>query len=186
MNARLERANLLIELRRHAEAEQEARDALGEDPENPWAYTILARALIALNRPDEAERHAGIAIGINPSFAYAFYVLCIAHWNQRDAARPLAIAEAIRLDSQNAEYYSTRGRLMLAVGYKEAALVALERSLALDPRHVDSLSYRAEIVADFHPAEASRNLEQALAVDPENAATHLDRGKLLLRLWAKC
>ena len=58
MGAHLARAQLLLEQARYDLAEEELRQAIGEEPEPALAHALLALCLTARERFDEATREA--------------------------------------------------------------------------------------------------------------------------------
>ena len=63
MSADNDRLNLLLDLRRYADAEKAVRDAIGRDPQWAAAYTHLARALMASVLSQKSLTYPGTLAG---------------------------------------------------------------------------------------------------------------------------
>src|SRR5262249_32282945 len=94
-----DRLNLLLELKRYADAEKLAREAIGRDPHWASGYTHLARALVSLNKKDEAIAAAREGVRKAPTDPWAHATLgCVLNWfgDAKTALEPAQ--EAVRLD----------------------------------------------------------------------------------------
>ncbi|MBX9583255.1 MAG: tetratricopeptide repeat protein [Gemmataceae bacterium] len=134
-----ERLNLLIGLRRYAEAEAVAREAIGRDPHWGGGYTHLARALINRNRAEEAIAAAREGVRLAPKDAWAAGTLaCALNWfnRTRDALDPAR--QAVRLDPTYAWAYAMLANILYGLGRFEEARQAAADGLARDPA-VESL-----------------------------------------------
>src|SRR5687768_12272183 len=93
-----DRLNLLLSLNRYADAEREAREALGRDPDWANGYTHLARALAGLGRLADAELAARTGVGKDPQDAWAHAVHAwVLNRLGRWADARSAVREALRL-----------------------------------------------------------------------------------------
>jgi tetratricopeptide (TPR) repeat protein len=102
MSAHFDRALLLFGQSRFDLAEQELRQALGEEPNDPSAHALLAMCL------SRRKDHAGAidigerAVGLAPDLPFAHYALSHAlHAADRETEAAIAVDQAINLDPLN-------------------------------------------------------------------------------------
>ncbi|MDH7569696.1 MAG: tetratricopeptide repeat protein, partial [Armatimonadota bacterium] len=182
MTPYLERANLLLQQGRFEMAEQLLRHALGEDPDDPVAHTLLSVALAHQGRLEEATREARSAIHLAPDFAYAHYALADAlARRERLKEAEAAVEEAIRLDPEDPDHFGLQASIFLRQRRWNETLNAADQGLRLDPEHDACTNLRAMALVNLgRHEEAAATIEGALARDPENAFTHANRGWALL------
>lgn len=183
MNAHLQRALLLLDQGRHALAEGEVRQALGQDPNDAFAHAVLALALMGREKRAEATEAARQAIHLAPDFPYPHFALARVLYDRNDyAGARKSIEEAIRLDPSEADYLSLLAAIQVDERRWPAALEAAERGLQLDPEHVGCANLRAmALVRLGRKDEAGATIEAALAKAPEEATTHANMGWTLLQ-----
>jgi len=168
MSEHLERVNLLLQQSRYDMAETECRRALGADPNSAWATALLALSLSGQKKYKEATQAAQSGVALAPDWDYSHYIMAsVLDERDRLDEAEVAVREAIRLDPEDADYFALLAGLHAQRKRWTEGLEAAERGLALDAEHVDSANIDAAIAA-------------ALAREPENAATHANRGWTLL------
>ncbi len=176
------RALVLLEQKRHADAEQELRRALGEDPDDATTHALLALALGRGGALEEATREAEQAVRLAPHVPFAHYVLAsvLADRNRfADSAR--AAEEAIRLDPGDPDPLALLAAVRHSQRQFQAAVDAADRALALDPKHAGALNVRSmALVMLGRRDEAHAGVEAALAEDPDDPVSHATRGWALL------
>src|SRR5580698_4923454 len=102
----LEKANLLIDLGRHADAERELRALLAADPDDARIHATLGFVLGRQRRSDEALAAADAAVRCDPTLSTGFYVQCLAlSAMQRTDSALNSLRSALRLDAWCVEYY---------------------------------------------------------------------------------
>ena len=185
MDARIQRAHLLLQQSRFDLAERELRASLSEDPENWLSHAFLAVALMRQGKREESIREARAAIGCEPGVAYAHYVLalCLARGGDRKAlAEARASAQrALELEPEDPDHHALVGWMDLDEKRWEDALAGAEKALSLDPEHVDGANLRAQALVKLgRGGEAGATLESALARDPESDSIHANMGWTLL------
>jgi tetratricopeptide (TPR) repeat protein len=174
----VERARILIEQDRHAQAESELRRYILTEPEDVMAHALLALALSEQNKHKEAVESAHRAIHLAPTFPYAHYILAYAY-NQQDRLDEAerAIGEAIRLDPEDADYFAVLSSIKLQRRRWQEAREAAERGLYFNSEHVGCINLRAMALNQMGLSdEAAVAIEGALSVEPENALSHANRG----------
>jgi tetratricopeptide (TPR) repeat protein len=178
MSDRLARARLLLAQSRPVEAEREAGLAVAAEPEDTAALAVLALSLSEQKKAAGALAAARRAIGIEPDVAHLHYVHAVVlHRADAENEARGAIAEAIRLDPENADHFSLLSSIELARRDWKAALAAAEQSLALNPEHIGAANLRAMALVQLGRAgEAEQTVEFALRRAPENAFSHANQG----------
>lgn len=182
MDARVERARLLIAQSRFDLAERELRGSLAEDPRDWLSHALLSFALLRLERADQALEEARAAIGCRPDASYAHYVhaLALLESDRRKEARAAA-RQALELDPQDPDHHALLGWIDLGERRWQEALVNAEGGLALDPEHVQCANVRAQALVKLgRGGEAGHTLDATLSRDPESAITHANMGWTLL------
>ncbi|PTY06396.1 hypothetical protein DB347_13295 [Opitutaceae bacterium EW11] len=178
MSVHLERAQLLLQQSRPADAEREAMLALAQTPEHPLAHAFLALSRSDQGKAAEAVQSAQAAVGLAPDVPYFHYVLAsVLHRADRDAEAKAEVEEAIRLDPDEERHFGLLASIHLALRNWPAALEAAERGLALNPEDVGCANLRSmALVRLGRKTEAMETVEFALERDPENAVSHANQG----------
>ncbi len=182
VNAHLQRALLLLDQSRHALAEGEVRQALGQDPNDAFAHAVLALTLVGQEKRADATAAARQAIHLAPDVPFVHYALARVLYDRNDHAGALKAAEeAVRLDPADADYLSLVAAIHVDERRWPAALEAAERGLQQDAEHVGCTNLRAiALVRLGRKAEAGATMDAALAKAPEDATTHANMGWTLL------
>lgn len=178
----MQRALLLIQQGRHADAERELRQALAMDPGSANAHAMLAHVLLELNRYNDAEREADEAIGLAPDEAYGHYArAAVLHERRRYGEAAAAIEQAIGLDPYDADQFAMLAQIRVSQREWKAALEAADRGLAVDPANVACANLRAVALVHLGRREdAARTIDGALSRDPDDPITHANQGWALL------
>ena len=181
-NPHLDRALLLYSQQRYDLAEQEFRQALTLDPDEPQAHSFLALCLIKRKQYDEATNEAEHAIHTAPDYSFAHYVLATVMLQRNHFAEAMkSTMEAIRLDPYNPSYFALLAHLHLNEQRWEDALSAAEHGLVIDAENVECNNLRAVALVKLgRKAEAGQTIDETLRRDPENATTHANQGWAML------
>jgi tetratricopeptide (TPR) repeat protein len=173
-----ERAEIWIEQGRPDRAEQELREALADDPNNPDTHVALALCLFALDRYEEALAEAEAAVVLAPELPSAHHARAYALLGLgRGRAAEAAARHTIELDPTHASAYGTLAAALSARQKWQASLDAAEEGLAVDPEDESCANTRAVALIQLGRAEeADFQLESALRRDPENPDTHRNLG----------
>jgi Flp pilus assembly protein TadD len=150
-----------------AEAEVAYRAALAISPESPDALIGLASALAAGKRDAEAERTFRRAIAAQPRYAAAHIALGSFLFNRgrsQEAIRAYQLATELAPDNPDA--YNNLGIAFILSGDFEGAGIALERSIALEPRRGNYSNYGSVKYYLGQYAEAERLFRQAIELAP--------------------
>ena len=117
-----------------------------------------------------AEVAARRALKLDPAAAAAHVALGSVHryrneWDESEAE----YLRALQIDPDNPEAFQQYSEMLGHVGRIAEALRTAERALALDRAPIKILIYANKLTADDRNDEAIEQLEQALALDQENA-----------------
>lgn len=178
----IEQANVLLSLKRYADAEQMLGELLARFPDDPRVHVLFGYTLYLRDRPQEALRQAETAIGLDPNLSGGYYVRAMALLELDQIEQAIrAIKEALRLDPQNASYH---GALAHIYGQKKdwkRSLAAAEEGLRLDPENTFCANMRGIALTKLgRHAEAGETIKKALARNPESALTQATQGWALL------
>ena len=180
MSQHLSRAEILLAQSRPADAEREARLALGQDPGDALALTVLARALVEKAR--QALPPASAAVAAAPDAPWSHHVL--AHVLHRlDQPKPAlaAIERAIRLAPGEAELLGHRAAIRLSLRDWAGALSDSEAALSIQAEDTFAQNIRATALRQLgRAAEAADAGARILEQDPEDALSHSTQGWTLL------
>jgi tetratricopeptide (TPR) repeat protein len=182
MQLTLSRALLLFDQGRYDLAENEARRALSEQPDDGYAHALLALCLLKRKDYTQAMREATEAVRLNPTVAYSHYVAghILLAANRHDHALKAAEA-AIAFDPSAPTHYALVAQIHLDRSRWREALKAAETGLAIDPENVECNNARGMALVKLgRRAEAGASMQQTLALDPHDAFTHANQGWALL------
>lgn len=183
LDGRTQRALLLLQHHRPAEAEAELRGHLSEHPTDVDALLLLSLALTQQDKHTDAVSVAQEAVAAAPDRASAHHYLAKALFHKGDLAKArLAAEESIRLDPEEADHFGVLALVLNHQGEHAAALKAAEQGLALEPEHLTCLNVRSielSLAKRFQEADSAMN--KALELDPENPYTHSNTGWAVLR-----
>jgi tetratricopeptide (TPR) repeat protein len=173
-----QRAMILHEQRRYADAERELRLALSSDPSNAEIHAMLALCLAELERLPEATDEAQQAVGLAPDLPFTHYALAQVFTERNRFEEALAaISQALSLNPHNPSYLSMQAAIYYNLRQWPAALDAADRGLAIDPEHERCINIRAMALVKLgRRDEAGAAINAALQRNPEDALTHANQG----------
>jgi tetratricopeptide (TPR) repeat protein len=159
-----------------------ARQSLAADPEDAATLSLLTLGLANLKQSADAIESGRRAVSVDPELPFAHYALGHALLAHDDVpAAEKAAREALRLDPDS-EAYSLLGHVFARQRRWLDALDAAEQGLQLDAEHTGCANLRAMALSALgRTDEAERVSRRTLAADPDDAASHANRGWLLLR-----
>ena len=113
---------LLYELRRPADAERAARDALAASPDDPYLHLLLAEALRRQDKLDAATASARTAVGLAPEHPAAHATLGLIEYQRDDYYAALDhLHEALRNAPDSADLHDYTAMTLLAIGRSRQA-----------------------------------------------------------------
>lgn len=170
-----DRLNLLLDLRRYADAEKAAREAIGRDPQWAPGYAHLARALMGLNKKeaiDAAREGARKA----PHDAWVVGTLaCALSWFGQMQEALEAVEETIRLDPHYAWAYAMHANILYNLNRFGEARAKAVQGLRFDP--LSEILFRWKGWAEHKMGEQADALRTA-----QDALKHHPNSHLLLNL----
>jgi len=158
-----------------------ARQAITADPENATAHALLALGLSHLEEGGAVEAGRR-AVALEPELSFAQYAFgwALLESGEVDAAERAA-REALRLSPDGDEHALLAQVHLKRRKWKEAVETA-ERGLQTSPEHPGCANVRAVALANLgRSEEAMAGVQDMLAIDPDDAYAHANRGWLLLR-----
>lgn len=178
----LERARLLMQQDRFAQAEGELRLHLSHLPEDGTAHALLAVCLLRQEKLDPAEASARQAVALEPAESFSHRILGMVLLERNDfSGAQQAVEEALELNPVDADLFALRGVVALHRSRWQEALSAAEQGLEFEPDNLDCINVQAQALVKLgRKAEASRTIDGALAQDPDNSYTHANQGWALL------
>lgn len=142
-NARYHLGNLLDQMGRSREAEEQFREALALDPNMAEALSGLGLALAAQGRLPEAFRAYQQATALNPESIHAYINWGLGLASQGRFVEAIGQYErALKIDPTSSTAYNNLGRSLQALGRTDQALRCYSRALELNP---ESLSARLNL-----------------------------------------
>ncbi|WP_430816762.1 tetratricopeptide repeat protein [Carboxylicivirga sp. RSCT41] len=172
------RIELLIQQDKYAQAEQEIRAQLLDDPNNGIYYSLLALCHAETGKTDEAINEARKAVGLIPHSAYAYYVLskCYLNTDNYDEAGK-AIREALRIDPEDEDYLCMYAAILNDQGEHQKGLITIDKALGINPEHASSKQVKSIILRGLGKyREADMVANEALNDNPESAYAFAAKG----------
>jgi Putative Zn-dependent protease, contains TPR repeats len=182
-SAAVERARFLMQQGRYEQAEQELRQAVAAAPDDAYVRGLLATALGQQEKKHaEALQEAQETIRLAPDWPFGHFVLALVHNAMgRHKQAEAAIRESLRLDPLSADAWGLLAQTLIHQSRWREALEAADRGVQIAPEDTDCINLRAMALVKLRQRDAAgAALDSALARDPENAATHANRGWALL------
>jgi tetratricopeptide (TPR) repeat protein len=177
-NPNLERALVLLETKRFADAEQHLKSSLAQNPEDPRSLALLALCQLQLDKKTEALTAAQQAVGLAPDDPFVRTTLgrALLYNNQPEAARQ-ALKSALETDPTHADAYAVLSQLDYHERRWDMALHNAEKGLEHDPEDQTLLNLRAMALVKLNrSAEAADTTDYALHNDPEDSFAHSNKG----------
>ncbi|MGX9296787.1 tetratricopeptide repeat protein [Tsukamurella paurometabola] len=182
----LQKAGMLVEARQFASAAALAGAYLAEHPNDPDAQVVLGEAYAGLGRAGEAKAAYRRALGADPTHYKASVLLAHAYLAARDQQAALDVARTLVRtypDAWGAHLtlawvaVDTKDRTLLSEAY-----AAARRAVELEPGEAENhvaLGLAAQRLGNKDVARRAN--EEALRLDPTNAAALNNRGLSMKR-----
>jgi len=177
------RAAALYGLRRLPEADEEARRALQQDPQNASAWLLRGRIPQRLGDHERALDFLQRASQLSPQWSEPYYSLGVSYYFERryaDARR--ALDQALKCDPRSARALFLYAATLVNEGNNRAGEEYLRRAIGIEPGnarffyHLGALQLR-----DNRPSEAQEAFAEAVRLRPDYAPPHYQLGKLWIR-----
>ncbi|MCF2708356.1 tetratricopeptide repeat protein [Bacteroides pyogenes] len=139
--ARLMRAESLLQMNQYKEAEEDIDAVLSQNPEEESAILLRGKLKEATGLEQEAEADYRLVTEMNPFNEQGYLYLGQLLISRKDPAEAIRVFdEAIDLNPDSAEAYKERGRAKLLNGDKEGSVEDMKKSLELSPKEETRLS----------------------------------------------
>jgi tetratricopeptide (TPR) repeat protein len=178
----LDRANILLQQSRFADAETHIRQALEQEPRNDHALSLLSRCYLSTQQYQKAIDAIKDAISIAPNDSFYFYLLGFAQYKiNQNLAAIATLNRAIELNPYAGEYFGLLAFLFIEERKFEEALSKANEGLSLEADNLTCLNARATALNKLRRTnDAIDTMNTALAQDPDNEVTHNTVGWNLL------
>lgn len=141
VEARLLRAEVLIEMQQTQEAQDDIDTVLAEDADNENALLLNGRVAEAQGRTDDSVACYRHLTELNPFNEQAYLQLATLYINLKKTDEAIALLdEAIELNPNFAKAYHARGRAKLINGDKDGSMEDLKKGLELAPENEKAIS----------------------------------------------
>jgi tetratricopeptide (TPR) repeat protein len=183
----LERAEVLMEVGRNAEAVSVLKEAARTAPDDHRVLCRLSLASIRLKDYTGGLNYAKLAVAAAPDSEWAHRLCSIAYRCLKDPQEATTAArKAVTLDVENCQGYQVLAMAQIALGDVDAAGRSADRALELAPYDADVLALQAEVAMSHSKyTEAEKWARRALDLDAENAEALRVLGNALLRTKGK-
>jgi tetratricopeptide (TPR) repeat protein len=158
-----------------AEAEQDFRKALAEEPHSADASMALGMTLLRESKAEEAKQALEQATAIDPRIRGARMFLGILDYQRGDFDAALTSLHGEEtLQPNNPEVLTWIGIVELGAGHPEDATDPLDRASALEPRDLSVLYYRGRA----HTLVAQQTYKKLFALGPDSWQLHRAMGEI--------
>lgn len=139
--ARLMRAEALMQLQQYNEATEDIDAVLSQNPEEETAMLLRGKVKEATGKEEEAEENYRAITEINPFNEQAYLYLGQLFITQKKLTEAIGLFdEAIELNPNFAAAFHERGRAKLLNNDKEGSIEDMKKSLELNPKEGESLN----------------------------------------------
>jgi tetratricopeptide (TPR) repeat protein len=153
-------AEILVDQQRYAQARDEAQMALSLDPNSMDAYRTYGYYLEATSNYEQAIEQYQLALKINPNLAFIYMKIGVLY---------RSLAGTAETDADQTRYFD------LSIQY-------FQRASSINPNDTGPfISIARSYIQTGQYATAAQYLEEALTIDPANAAVHAELGKVHFR-----
>jgi tetratricopeptide (TPR) repeat protein len=171
----LGRVESLCDLGRYGDAVELVGEVISEDPRQPAAWCLMARAQLGRGNAAAALKAAQAAQSLSPdhSWPYRLESTALAELGRHEQA-VVAAREATRCSPSSWQGYARLAHCLSALrGRHNEAEAAANRALGLRPDHPGPhLAAGAVAAAAGRIRDAAAEFSAALAIDPQNTDAH--------------
>ena len=141
IEARLLRAEALVQIQQYKEAMEDIDTILAQDPEDESAILLRGKIEEATGNKEKAESSYQKVTELNPFNEQAFLYLGQLYITQNKLAEAIELfTEATELNPNFAEAYHERGRAKLLNGDKEGSAEDMKKGLELNPKEIQNFN----------------------------------------------
>lgn len=170
----IERAGLLLEQGRAAEAIKQLNLALQQEPENDEALALYCRCQYQQHNFEAGLKTIASAIALDPENDYYFYLQGYGLYrNDHNSLAKKSFEQSLEINPEFAEVYGLMAYIFNEEKDFENALKYADEGLSIDPENIVCLNARSVALNKTKQTDkAIQTMETALAQDPENEFTH--------------
>jgi len=177
-----EQALAALEFGRYALAEQFAREAIANNPEQFQSYAYLVRALHGQKRFADALEPVADGLKRAPESEWLHRLRALSYYHLgRFPEALIAIEEALRLQPLEPLCHYVRSLILEKQKRSKDALTSALRAAELDPEDVGIKRWLGDLHLKNNPAKAEAYYREALMVNPHDASTLNNLGVALQR-----
>lgn len=182
IQARLDRAVLLLKQGRTHDAAAESRQVLTQDPNHAFALGILSTCNVAAKEYAPALDLAQRAVQSEPHDPWLMFVLARAQFfNKQIGQAKQTIHAGLEIDPEFASFWELQSEIAFFEERWEEALYAAEKGLEITPDDVDLVNLRTRALVQLkRTGEAEETVDFALNRAPEDPYSHANRGWVLI------
>ena len=141
IEARLLRAEALVQMQQYKEAMEDIDTILAQDPEDESAILLRGKIEEATGDKEKAESSYQKVTELNPFNEQAFLYLGQLYITQNKLAEAIELfTEATELNPNFAEAYHERGRAKVLNGDKEGSAEDMKKGLELNPKEIQNFN----------------------------------------------
>lgn len=178
MSAQLDYVILLYKQEKYAQAAEQCKKLLQEDPEDVYVIYLLSTILLEQRKLDEALKTIQSGMAIAPEFALFHYAQAIYFYYKNKTKDALkSLAEALKLNPFDDDFYTLKAQILMHDKEFSKALIAANEALKFNPENTTALNHRSKCLARLgNKTEALDALHKSLELDPNNEATFTNLG----------
>lgn len=137
LEARLLRAEALVQMRQYKDATEDIDAILAQNPEEESALLLRGKIAEAAGETEKAEADYRNVTELNPFNEQAFLCLGLLYISRKQLDEAIELfTEAIELNPGFAQAYHERGRAKLLNGDKEGSMEDMKKGLELNPKDI--------------------------------------------------
>jgi tetratricopeptide (TPR) repeat protein len=179
-----QRANLLFQQQKFAEAGEALDRALQQDPKLVPGWILRGKLAMAFDRFDIAKPAFQRAVALAPEASYSQFMLGFFYYVKNDFASALAALEkAAALDPTDAEPVFYLAMTQEALAHPAEAVHLYERAIELQhrasrPNRDTHVAYARLLFTLGRYEESARQIARVLELDPNSRDGHYEQGRL--------
>nr|WP_320057497.1 tetratricopeptide repeat protein [uncultured Bacteroides sp.] len=143
--ARLMRAEVLLDMSQYEEAQKDLEVILEQSPDEETALILQGKLFDATDKGAEAEEVYRKVTTLNPFNEQAYLALGKSYISQKNLSAAIEVFdEATEINPNFASAYQERGRAKLLNGDKEGSIEDMKKALELNPKEAEALNGQFE------------------------------------------
>lgn len=158
------------------------RQAIEFQEDNAEYYFLGGKIYQKLEEPEEAVKALLVAENLGKKSQELYYIVAQEYLRLGEPVKAREAIDQLTNLNKSAEAYTLKGNIMLALGDTLQAMNNYERAVTLDKAYPDAYIALADIhIERKNEAEAYKNVNALLEIDPNNKGFLERKGELLMR-----